>query len=112
MTSPIPSSDVAPPLDYAGGTTPTRRSLFLPIYTCIAVGAFVLAAYGVIDLFIPKMENIYRDYGVKLPPATQQLLDVARWGVRWYPANLFPLALLFIFFLLRQPARPPKARSW
>src|SRR4051812_7337892 len=64
----------------------------------LTTGAIVLLSYGIIELVIPRMESLYKDFGIKLPAATQMLLDVARFGIRyeWIPAMSLPLVVALL----------------
>src|SRR5688500_20280086 len=47
----------------------------------------LLFAYAIVSMImvfvIPKFETIFADFGTKLPPITQILLDVSRWFANW-----------------------------
>lgn len=80
---------------------------------------FVVAAIMVV--VIPKFEEIFRDFDVKLPPATVALISASNWFIGKGPARdgsqdhipgCFLVALIFVSFVvlfyLQRPRRPRK----
>jgi len=78
----------------------------LPVFLC--TGSILFLGFWVIDLVIPRMETLYKDFGLKLPPATQMLLDVARNLVqfRFAPALALPVVVALLVPHLVPGTRP------
>jgi type II secretory pathway component PulF len=94
-------------LEYAQPTTRFRRPVF-------SVAAFLVTAtpivytYLLIELFIPKLETVYKDFATHLPDSTQLLLDIARFSYYHYhlPAIAVPVAAGFIVPLFKRTDKP------
>ena len=73
--------------------SPPRREGF-------SAGAFLATAavvgYGayLLRVVIPRYEQVFKDFGTRLPASTQLILDISRWFGGWpmYAACLLPIA--------------------
>jgi type IV pilus assembly protein PilC len=68
------------------------------VVICVAVGilTFIMVA------IIPKFKKIFEDFGMKLPTATQILIDTSTWFAEyWWALPLFPLGFYFLIKLIR-----------
>ena len=103
-------------LDYAQPTTRFRRPVF-------SVAAFLVTAtplvytYLLLELFVPKLETVYKDFAVRLPASTQLLLDIARFDYYHYhlPGIAIPVLAGFIVPLLKrtdETSNQTRFRRW
>ena len=108
-------------LDYAapGTRSPRRRHFSFAAFFIAAVP--IAALYVLIELYIPRAETLYKDFGMRLPAATQLVLDLARAGYRpnYLPAVALPLSLGLAIPLLTPrsdrngpPPRRRRRRLW
>jgi len=65
-------------------------------------------AVGIVSMImifvIPKFEQIFKDFGTKLPPITQVLLDVSRWFAKdygWAYVIISPIVFMLTIKLIR-----------
>jgi type II secretory pathway component PulF len=102
------------PIDYATPTDERRSRLpgfSLVAFFAVAIPIFIL--YLFIELYIPRMEVLFKDYGVKLPHSTQVLLDVA-WFARtpgYLGAACVPIVAGFLVPLLVRSRPQLRRRS-
>ena len=73
------------------------------IYPAVVITIAVAIVSMIMIFVIPKFEQIFKDFGVKLPPITQILLDVSRWFANWGWAYVIaaPMVLTLIWRLIR-----------
>jgi type IV pilus assembly protein PilC len=70
-------------------------------------GVVITIAVGIVSMImvfvIPKFETIFNDFGTKLPPITQILLDISRWFANWGWAYVLasPIVISLIWKLIR-----------
>jgi type IV pilus assembly protein PilC len=70
-------------------------------------GVVISIAVGIVSMImvfvIPKFETIFKDFGTKLPPITQLLLDISRWFANWGWAYVLasPIVLSLVWKLIR-----------
>ncbi|MEA2709984.1 MAG: type pilus assembly protein PilC [Phycisphaerales bacterium] len=70
-------------------------------------GVVISIAIGIVSMImifvIPKFETIFNDFGTKLPPITQILLDISRWFANWGWAYVVasPIVFSLIWKLIR-----------
>ena len=70
-------------------------------------GVVISIAVGIVSMImifvIPKFEQIFKDFGTKLPTITQYLLDVSRWFANWGWAYVIasPIVFSLIWKLIR-----------
>jgi type IV pilus assembly protein PilC len=88
-------------------------ALVYPIAVIVVAVAIVTA---IMYFIIPKFEEIFRDFGVDLPPLTVFLTDTSRWVAGNQPGQEFPGAVyivlgvpaIFILFKLVRITKPGK----
>lgn len=93
-----------------------RGALVYPIVV-ISIAGIILS--GIMYFIIPKFEEIFADFGVKLPALTVGLIRTSRWFVGSNPGQELPgwpivLALpplLFIFWKLIRKSKPGRAAT-
>src|SRR3989440_6191283 len=73
------------------------------IYPAVVISIAVGIVSMIMVFVIPKFETIFRDFGTKLPPITQILLDVSRWFANWGWAYVLasPIVISLIWKLIR-----------
>jgi len=85
------------------------RALSYPVMVFVAL-CFVVAFIGIYVL--PKFENIFRDFGTKLPMVTQILLDASRGiGVAAIVAGVLLVAAIVTWLILRRTGRDAALRD-
>ncbi len=96
-----------------------RRIKGAMIYPVCVIGIAVAIVTGIMYFVIPKFQEIFKDFGVKLPLPTLVLMDGSKWiagtytkeqtvpGVIWVMA--FPFIVFFTFKLLRKTSFGRKA---
>ena len=73
------------------------------IYPAVVITIAVGIVSMIMIFVIPKFEQIFTDFGVKLPGITQILLDVSRWFANWGWAYVIaaPFVLSLVWKLIR-----------
>src|SRR5215831_8838402 len=73
------------------------------IYPAVVITIAVGIVSMIMIFVIPKFEQIFHDFGTKLPPITQILLDVSRWFANWGWAYVVasPIVISLIWRLIR-----------
>src|SRR5205085_11914925 len=73
------------------------------IYPAVVITIAVGIVSMIMVFVIPKFETIFKDFGTKLPPITQILLDVSRWFANWGWAYVLasPIVISLIWKLIR-----------
>src|SRR6185295_2160904 len=73
------------------------------IYPAVVISIAVGIVSMIMVFVIPKFEQIFKDFGTKLPPITQMLLDVSRWFANWGWAYVLatPIVVSLIWKLIR-----------
>jgi type IV pilus assembly protein PilC len=75
------------------------------IYPCVVVSIAVGIVSMIMIFVIPKFEQIFKDFGTKLPAITQILLDVSRWFAPptngWMYVLISPIAFMMLVKLIR-----------
>src|SRR6266566_4693991 len=73
------------------------------IYPAVVISIAVGIVSMIMVFVIPKFEQIFKDFGTKLPPITQILLDVSRWFANWGWAYVLasPIVISLIWKLIR-----------
>jgi type IV pilus assembly protein PilC len=67
------------------------------IYPAVIVCVAIAVVSAVIVWIIPKFQEIFRSFNIKLPPVTQILLDVSDFTVKyWYVVFGLPITLVFV----------------
>jgi len=90
------------PLDYRAPHDAPRRPVF-SVAAFLASAAVVAVLLLDLLVIVPRFEEIFRDFGTKLPAITQLLLDVSRVladSGRWVVLAMMPLAIGFLAPLL------------
>ncbi len=81
------------------------------IYPSVIVTVAVLVIAAVIVFIIPRFEEIFSSFGIKLPRLTQMLLDVSRFTVdRWYLVFGVPIVLIVAHFVAMRRSQPYRYR--
>jgi type II secretory pathway component PulF len=98
------------PLDYRSPQAATRRAVFC-VAAFVASGAVATVLLLVLLVLLPPFEQIFKDFGTKLPAVTQVLLDLSRWTRRgaWVALVVLPVVTGFVVALLDDPAAPTQA---
>jgi type IV pilus assembly protein PilC len=79
-----------------------RRIIGAMVYPTVVITVAVLILMFIMIAIIPKFKKIFADFGMRLPWATETLIDVSDWFVEyWYSVPLFPLSLWLGVKLLR-----------
>jgi type IV pilus assembly protein PilC len=79
-----------------------RRIIGAMVYPIAVITVAVLILTFIMIYIIPKFEKIFKDFDMKLPWLTQQLMAVSRWFVNyWYVLPLIPLSIWLLIKLIR-----------
>src|SRR5437763_5170837 len=69
-----------------------RRIIGAMVYPTVVITVAVLILCFIMLYIIPKFEKIFKDFNMKLPWITEQLMATSRWfATYWYILPLFPL---------------------
>src|SRR5215203_1014128 len=74
------------------------------IYPAVVISIAVGIVSMIMIFVIPKFEDIFRDFGTKLPTITQILLDVSRWFAQqygWAYIVCFPIVWMLMIKLIK-----------
>jgi type IV pilus assembly protein PilC len=73
------------------------------IYPAVVISIAVAIVSMIMIFVIPKFEQIFKDFGTKLPAITQILLDVSRWFANWGWAYVIasPIVFMLVWRLIR-----------
>jgi type IV pilus assembly protein PilC len=73
------------------------------IYPTVVITIAVAIVSMIMIFVIPKFEQIFKDFGTKLPSITQMLLDISRWFANWGWAYVLatPIVLSLVWKLIR-----------
>ncbi len=79
-----------------------RKIIGAMVYPAVVI----LVAVGILTFImvsiIPKFKKIFDDFGMKLPQATQILVDTSTWFAEyWWCLPLFPMTVYFMIKLIR-----------
>ncbi len=66
------------------------------IYPAVVISIAVAIVSMIMIFVIPKFEQIFKDFGTKLPAITQVLLDVSRWFANWGWAYVLASPIIFV----------------
>jgi type IV pilus assembly protein PilC len=66
------------------------------IYPAVVISIAVAIVSMIMIFVIPKFEQIFKDFGTKLPAITQILLDVSRWFANWGWAYVIASPIVFM----------------
>jgi len=79
-----------------------RRIIGAMVYPIAVISVAIGILTFIMVYIIPKFEKIFKDFEMKLPWLTEQLMFVSHWFAQyWYVIPLFPLALWLLFKLIR-----------
>lgn len=80
-----------------------KKVLGAMIYPAVVVSIAVGIVSMIMIFVIPKFEQIFRDFGTKLPAVTEVLLTVSRWFANWGWAYIIaaPFVFMFVIKLIR-----------
>src|SRR3954447_7636655 len=73
------------------------------IYPIVVISIAVGIVSMIMIFVIPKFEEIFRDFGTKLPTITQVLLDISRWFANWGWCYVLcsPIVIVLVWKLIR-----------
>src|SRR5688572_2132570 len=73
------------------------------IYPAVVITIAVAIVSMIMIFVIPKFEQIFKDFGTKLPKITQILLDTSRWFANWGWAYVLasPIVFMLVWRLIR-----------
>jgi type IV pilus assembly protein PilC len=73
------------------------------IYPAVVISIAVGIVTMIMIFVIPKFEQIFKDFGTKLPGVTQLLLDISRWFANWGWCYVLcsPFVIVIIWKLIR-----------
>ncbi len=72
------------------------------VYPVVVILVAVCILCFIMLYIIPKFEKIFKDFNMKLPWITEQLMATSRWfGTYWYILPLFPLCTWLLLKLIR-----------
>jgi type IV pilus assembly protein PilC len=77
-----------------------RGAMVYPIFVVtFAVGILIFIMLKI----VPNFQKIFKDFGMKLPPLTQLLIDISDWvGSYWYLLPAFPIVFWLYLKLMRR----------
>ena len=79
-----------------------RRITGAMVYPVVVILVAVSILSFIMIYIIPKFENIFKDFGFKLPDLTLALMATSRWFVSyWYTLPLFPIGIWLLIKLIR-----------
>jgi len=79
-----------------------RRIIGAMIYPCVVISVAILILMFIMIAIIPKFKKIFEDFQMKLPWATEVLIDVSTWFVSyWYVVPLIPLSMWLLVKAIR-----------
>lgn len=99
-----------------------RRIKGAMIYPCVVIFIAVAIVTGIMYFVIPKFQEIFNDFNVKLPALTLWLVAASKWiagtsspdqrvpGVAWIIAS--PFVIFFFFKVLRKTGFGRAATDW
>ena len=74
-----------------------RKIIGAMVYPAVVITVAVAILTFIMVSIIPKFKKIFDEFGMKLPWATQVLIDTSEWFVDyWYVVPLVPLSLWLI----------------
>lgn len=87
------------------------------VYPMVVVVVATLIVTGIMYFIIPKFEEIFRDFGVKLPGMTRFLINTSNWVAGKNPGQAVPGVIyilvspifIFLFIKLARKAEPGRA---
>src|SRR3954463_16192222 len=73
------------------------------IYPAVVISIAVGIVSMIMVFVIPKFEQIFHDFGTKLPPVTEVLLTISRWFANWGWAYVLasPIVISLVWKLIR-----------
>jgi type IV pilus assembly protein PilC len=88
--------------DYLLTRSHRRRCFDAPVlaYVILVMGFTALLVSGIMVAIVPKFKVIFADFGTRLPPATESLINVSEWFVQGTPPGwvFLPLVGAMILF--------------
>ncbi len=79
-----------------------RRITGAMVYPVVVILVAVSILSFIMIYIIPKFENIFKDFGFRLPDLTLALMATSKWFVNyWYCLPLFPLGIWLLIKLIR-----------
>ena len=79
-----------------------RKIIGAMVYPCVVIMVAVGILTFIMVAIIPKFKKIFEDFGMKLPTATQILIDTSTWFAEyWWCLPLFPMGFYMLIKLIR-----------
>jgi len=79
-----------------------RKIIGAMVYPAVVILVAVSILTFIMVAIVPKFKKIFDDFGMKLPYATQLLIDTSIWfSDYWWCLPIFPLAIYFMIKLIR-----------
>ena len=79
-----------------------RKIIGAMVYPAVVIMVAVSILTFIMVAIVPKFKKIFDDFGMKLPYATQTLIDASIWFEQyWWCLPLFPMAVYFLIKLIR-----------
>ncbi|MEO1130552.1 MAG: type II secretion system F family protein [Planctomycetota bacterium] len=97
-----------------------RKVIGAMIYPAMVVIVAVVIVTGIMYFIIPSFQEIFKDFGVQLPPLTVFLINASKWVAGNYPTEgamfmpgaiwiIFTFPVLFVLFKLARMTNPGRA---
>jgi type IV pilus assembly protein PilC len=79
-----------------------RKVIGAMVYPCVVIFVAVAILTFIMVAIIPKFKKIFDEFGMKLPQATQILIDTSMWFADyWWVLPLFPIGFYLLIKLIR-----------
>jgi len=90
-----------------------RKIIGAMVYPAVVIGVAVGILTFIMVSIIPKFKKIFDEFGMKLPWATQVLIDTSNWFAEfWWTLPLFPMGLYILLKLVRMNKAGNYALDW
>jgi len=87
----------------------SSRGFYLILYVTTVLSGLAFMLWGFSHWVVPQFDEIYQEFGISLPVATNYFLGFSRWYRRWGPVlialPLIVLAIAFVLNLFRQTSQ-------
>ena len=84
-----------------------RKVIGAMIYPCVVIAFAVGIVSAIMIIVVPKFEEIFRDFGTKLPAITMMLIHLSDWFINgsppgWVVIFLSPIAVVLLLKLMKK----------
>ncbi|MBN1490446.1 MAG: type II secretion system F family protein, partial [Phycisphaerae bacterium] len=84
-----------------------RKVIGAMIYPCVVIAFAVGIVSAIMIIVVPKFEEIFKDFGTKLPAVTVMLITLSDWFIRgsppgWVVIFLSPIAIVLLLKLMKK----------